>query len=396
MPVNDAYEHNGISIITTEPLAPMGPPGEDVICLIGTAPDKDASVQYNVPMRIANEGHWPLIDSTGDEAGSLIHAIMKTHQQTSVAIYAIVVEEGTGADPAAVLAATTANIIGGVDPTTKQKLGIAAAVECDERPTIIAAPGFSHQKSVIDQLAAMGAKLRARVVADGLSTTTDDMIALLDTLGGEGSNHERVYMVDPAVSIYSRKAKGDILVPGSALAVGALAAVKQWESPGNRSLPINGTARTIEYNILDKTSEADLLQRNGAAAICHTSMGGWSLIGNRSVTGKFISYVGLEDTICRKLEASSQQVMAKNMTKTFWDQVIRRINAFLDDLIAAEIIPGGQIYLHPTLNTASRYQNGSWYIVFDYGRYAPNEHMIYHVNAKEQYVEQYLESVLNG
>ena len=388
MPANSAYEHNGISIITTEPLPPLGPPGEDVVCLIGTAPDKDASVQYNVPVRIANQGHWPLIDSTGDERGSLIHAVMKTHEKAAVTIYVIIVEEGAD------FAASTANVIGGVDPTTKQKLGISAVPDCKERPTILAAPGFSHQKSVIDQLASVGAGIRARVVADGPSTDTDELITFLDTLGGDGSNHDRVYLVDPAVSIYSRKAKGDILVPGSAVAVGALASVKQWESPGNQSVPVNGTARTIEYNILDKTSEADLIQRNGGAAICHTSMGGWSLVGNRTVTGRFISYVGLEDTICRKLEMSSQVVMSKNMTKTFWDQQINRINAFLSDLIAAEIIPGGRVYLHPTLNTASRYQNGSWYIVFDYGRYAPNEHMIFHVNAKEQYVEEFLEGVL--
>ncbi|MBB1489376.1 phage tail protein [Oceanospirillum sediminis] len=388
MPLNPAFERNGISIITSEPFPPLGPPGADVVCLIGTAPDKHASVQYNVPVRIANSGHWRLIDSTGDERGSLIHAIMKTHEQTQVVIYAIVVEEGADFD------ATTANIIGGRDPTTNQRLGIAAARECTERPTIIAAPGFSHQKAVIDQMAAMGAVMRARVVADGLSTTPEEQIAFLETLGGEGSNYDRVYMVEPAVSIYSRKARGDILVPASVVAVGALASVKQWESPGNQSLPINGTAHTIEYGIMDETSEANLLQKYGCAVICHTSMGGWSLIGNRTVTGKFISYVGLEDAICRKLEETSQRYMAKNMTKSFWDQTIRRINGFLKDLIASEIIPGGEVYLHPELNTASRYQNGSWYIVFDYGRYAPNEHMIYHVNAKEKYVEEYLENVL--
>jgi phage tail sheath protein FI len=198
------------------------------------------------------------------------------------------------------------------------------------------------------------------------------------------------------VSIYSRKAKGDIVVPASVVAIGSLAAVKQWESPGNRSVPINGTLRTIDYNILDKSSEADLIQKNGAAVIAHTSLGGWSLVGNRTITGKFISYVGLEDVLCRKLELSSQRVMSKNMTKSFWDQVIRRINGFLDELIASEIIPGGKIYLHPELNTASRYQNGSWYIVFDYGRYAPNEHMIFHINAKEQYVAEYLEEALKN
>ena len=388
MPLNDAYDHNGISVITSEPLPPMGPPGDDVVCLIGTAPDKAASVQFDVPVRIAHQGDWALIDSTGDEQGSLIHAIQKTHEKAQVSIYAIVVEEGADA------AETLANVIGGVDATTKQKLGISAVVDCMERPTIIAAPGFSNDKTVIDALASVAARIRARVVADGPSSDTDALIAFLDTLGGEGSNHDRVYLVDPAVSIYSRKAKADIIVPGSAVAVGALASVKPWQSPGNQSVPVTGTARTVEYNILDKNSEANLIQKNGGAAICHTSLGGWSLVGNRTITGKFISYVGLEDAVCRKLEASSQGVMSQNMTKSFWDQQIRRINMFLNDLIAAEVIPGGQVYLHPTLNTASQYQNGSWYIVLDYGRYAPNEHMVFHVNAKDQYVEEFLEGVL--
>lgn len=390
MPLNDAFEHNGISIVTSEPPPPLGPPGEDVVVLVGTAPDKAPWVQYNVPVRIANQNDWNQIDISGAERGSLIHAVMKTHEKSAVTIYAVVVEDGVD------MAATTANIIGGINGRTGQKEGIAAMVETAERGTIIGAPGFSHQKAVVDALAAMGTKLRARVVADGPLWSTHEFLEFMETLGGQGSNHDRVYMVGPGVSIYSRAARGDILVPPSAVAIGALAAVKQWESPGNQSVPINGTSRTIEYNILDATNEADLIQRYGGAAICHTSMGGWSLIGNRTVTGKFISYVGLEDTICRKLEESSQMVMAKNMTKSFWDQQIRRVNNFLQNLVAAEIIPGGKVYLHPTLNNASRYQNGSWYIVFDYGRYAPNEHMIFHVNAKEQYVEAFLEEVLNG
>ncbi|WP_051560185.1 phage tail sheath protein [Marinobacterium jannaschii] len=390
MPLNNAFEKNGISIITSEPPPPMGPPGEDVICIVGVAPDKDASVQYQNPVRISNQGHWPLIDSVGDERGSLIQPIMKTHQKTAVTIYTIVVPEGADA------AETLANVVGGIDPGTKKKEGIAAMVECLERPTIIAAPGFSHEKAVIDALAAMGDKLRARVVVDGPSTTTDAAIALSAQLGGEGTGHERVYMVDPAVSVYSRAAKGDVLVPGSAVAIGALAAVKQWESPGNQGVLISGTDRTIEYNILDSTSEANLLNKNGIAAICHTSMGGWSLIGNRTVTGKFISFVGLEDEICRKLEGSSQRAMADNLTKTFMDQEVRKLNNFLQDLVRAEVIPGGEVYLHPTLNTVSRYKNGSWYIVLDYGRYSPNEHMIFHVNAVDRIVETFIEGVLNG
>ena len=47
------------------------------------------------------------------------------------------------------------------------------------------------------------------------------------------------------------------------------------------------------------------------------------------------------------------------------------------------------MYLYPTLNTVERYKNGSWYIVIDYGRYSPNEHMIFHPNAVDRIVEEF-------
>jgi phage tail sheath protein FI len=76
------------------------------------------------------------------------------------------------------------------------------------------------------------------------------------------------------------------------------------------------------------------------------------------------------------------------------EQEIKKINLFMQDLVAAEIIPGGEVYLHPTLNTVERYKNGSWYIVIDYGRYSPNEHMIFHLNAVDRIVEEFIEEVL--
>ena len=113
------------------------------------APDKDASIEFNVPFRVANQADAQLLDATGDERGTGWHAASEVQKKASVAQYFIVVPEGVDD------AETTANIIGGVDPTTGQRTGIAALNECAERPTLIGAPGFSHKKEVIDALAVM-------------------------------------------------------------------------------------------------------------------------------------------------------------------------------------------------------------------------------------------------
>lgn len=388
MPLNDAFEHNGISIIASEAPAPLGPPGDEIVAWVVVAPDKDVSIGYNIPYRVANTADAQKLDMTLDELGTGWHAVSEVLKKAAVVQYVIVVEKGLDD------AATEANIIGSVDPATGRRKGIAALVDCPERPTLIAAPGYSGKKSVIDALAAVAKRLRARVVADGTSTSTAAATAFSLTLGGEGSGHERVYIAEGMPMIYSRKAKGNIYVAPSIVAMTAFVQGKAWESPGNKSVAIEDVSRNIEYNILDKNTEGNLLLKHGISFFGRTSQGGFSLIGNRSVTGKFISFVGLEDTICRKLEAGSQATKGKNMTANFWEQEVRKIDLFVQDLVAGEVIPGGRVYLHPTLNTVEAYKNGTWYVVIDYGRYSPNEHTVFHVNSVDSIVETFIEGVL--
>ena len=137
-----------------------------------------------------------------------------------------------------------------------------------------------------------------------------------------------------------------------------------------------------------------LLNRYGVSYYARTTLGGFSLIGNRSITGKFISYVGLEDAITRKLVKAAQKAMAKNLTKSFMEQEVKRIDDWIQTLVADETIPGGRVYLHPELNSVEKYKNGTWYVCIDYGRYAPNEHMIYQLNATDEIIEEFLEDVL--
>jgi hypothetical protein len=389
MPEIPNFEHNGISIETKRPPEPMGPLGENVVGLVVTAPDRDADkIALNVPFRIANQGDAQLLDTTGDEQGTGWHAVSELLKKAGVPVYVIVVEEGATDEE------TKANVIGGIDPESGQPLGIASLAGCREVPTIIAAPGFSHELAVAQELATMARRLMCRPVLDCPDVPIDDAIDYSESLGGEGTGFRRCYLAYQMAEIYSRAAQGNIFVAPSVHAVGALAAVKPWESPGNQGVLIQGVSRHVDYNILDKSTNGDLLNRWGISYYARTSLGGFSLIGNRSVTGEFISHVGLEDAICRKLVSASQKAMAKNLTKSFMEQEVRKVDAFIQDQVAAEIIPGGRVYLHPTLNTVERYKNGSWYIVIEYGRYSPNEHMIFHVNAVDSIVEEFLQEVL--
>lgn len=380
------FEHNGVTLNTTEPPEAMGGIGDNVIGLVGTAPNAHASVPLNAPFRISNFTQAGLLDPTGEEAGSLFLTVQQILKKVSVPIYVVVVEEGETP------AATLNNVIGGVDPLSGQKLGLQALTVAMEVPTIIGAPGFSSTQAVHSEMVALGKKIRSRVVIDGIDGTIEEQVANSESIGGP--DYDRCYLVHNMPAVYSKAAMENVFLPPSSLAIAALAGVKQWESPGNQVTAAADVSRTVEYNILDKSTEGDLLNRYGVSYFARTTLGGFSLIGNRSITGKFISHIGLEDAIGRKLVGAAQKVMSKNLTKSFMDQEIKRINDWLQTLVADETIPGGRVYLHPELNSVEKYKNGTWFVCIEYGRYSPNEHMVYQLSASDAILEEFLGEML--
>lgn len=383
-----SFEHNGISINSSESPEAMGGLGDNVIGLIGTAPNCHASIPLNSPVRISNFTECALLDTAGTEAGTLYQLVYQILKVVKVPVYVVVVEEGaTPAD-------TLNSVIGGIDGASGQKLGLSALSGVPEDLTIIAAPGFTGTKAVASEFASFGKRIKARVVLDGKDVPVAGQVLYSQELGGAELGYDRCLVVHQMPSVYSKAAKGSVFLAPSALAIAALASVKQWESPGNQVTNALDVSRTVDYNILDKSTEGDLLNRYGVCYYARTLLGGFSLIGNRSITGKFISYVGLEDAIARKLIKASQKVMSKNLTKRAMEQEVDRIDAFMQDLVASEVIPGGKVYLHPELNSVEKYKNGTWYLCIDYGRYAPNEHMVYQLNASDAIIEEFLEDVL--
>ena len=382
------FEHNGVTIETTESPEAMGGLSDNVVGLVGTAPNAGLGIPLNSPFRINTDTLAGLLDPTGAEAGTLYLVVKNILKVVKCPIYVVVVEKGaTAAD-------TINNVIGGVDAESGQVLGIPALANAPEVPTIIGAPGFSSEQSVHSELASLAKRIFCRVVLDGKDVPVAGQVLNSQAIGGAELGYDRCYVVHQMPAVYSKVAKGNVFLPPSSLAIAALASVKQWESPGNQVTYAADVSRTVEYNILDKSTEGDLLNKYGVSYYARTSLGGFSLIGNRSITGKFISYVGLEDALARKLVGAAQKVMARNLTYSFMKQEVERIDAWLQTLVADETIPGGSVYLHPELNSVEAYKNGTWYLVIDYGRYAPNEHMVYQLNASDAIIEEFLTEVL--
>ncbi|MDW6016779.1 phage tail protein [Vibrio plantisponsor] len=387
VPIED-FELNGVTVDTIEPLPSMGPLASHVIHLTGTATNKNDGLPYNEPTRLYKISDAMLmLDTTGDRAGTLPYVVRYLMEFVKCVVYVTVVEEGLDA------AATEANVVGGTDVDTGAVTGLQTIKACPETPTIVAAPGFSS-KPVGQSLALIGRDIRCRPVLDGPNTNDMAAAEFAGEFGAEGTGEDKLAIIDPwFLKTYDGV---QLLMPASIALVAAMASVEGYESPQNIGVSCDETSRNVSYKINDSTTQANFLNKYGVVTIARTRMGGYSIIGNRTNTGRFISHVGLEDLMARKLEETSQPLMGKQLTEDFMNQVIDRLTNWGQNLVAQGVIPVFKAFLHPSKNNLENYTSGRWYLCVNYGRYSPNEHMVYEMSVDNGLIEAWLEEVVNG
>lgn len=384
--IND-FDLNGVTVDVIEPIPAMGPLAQSVIHLVGTAPNKQG-VEYNEPVRLYNYSDAMLtLDSTGSREGTLPNCVRYLLQYVKCVLYVTIVEQG--ADNAT----TEVQVIGGVDSETGAYTGLHTIKQCPETPTIIAAPGFSS-KPVGQALSQLAQAIRARPVLDGPNTNDQAAAEFAAEFGAEGSGEDKLAIIDPwFLTTYDGEQQ---LMPASIALVAAMAAVEGYESPQNQSVSCDETARPVSYKINDSTTQANFLNKYGVVTIAHTRMGGYSIVGNRTNTGRFIAHVGLEDLLARKLEETSQPLLGKLITEDFVKQVLDRLSNWGQSLVAQGVVPLFKAYLHPSKNTVANYSSGKWFLCIDYGRYSPNEHMVYEMSVDNGLIESWWEDIVNG
>ncbi|MFA0690632.1 phage tail protein [Vibrio splendidus] len=386
-PIQD-FELNGAEVVTIEPLPSMGPLAQHVVCLVGTAPNKSAAIEYNEPARLFDPVQAKMmLDTTNEGAGTLPLLARYFLGYVRAIFYVVIVEEGaTPTD-------TLTNIIGGVDGATGELSGLPCIKACPETPTIIGAPGFSD-KGLGQELSLIGRDIRCRPVLDGPNTNNQAAAEFAAGFGAEGTGEDKLSIIDPwFIKTYDGL---PTVMPASIALIAAMANVEGYESPQNQAVLCDEPCRNVSYKINDKTTQANFLNKHGVVTMASTRIGGVSIIGNRCNTGRFIAHVGLEDLLARKLEETSQPLMGKLLTEDFMNAVVERLSNWGQSMVADGVIPVFRAYLHPTKNGVENYNSGRWFLCVDYGRYSPNEHMVYELSVDNGLIEAWLEEVTNG
>lgn len=241
--------------------------------------------------------------------------------------------------------------------------------------------------AVASEMVCIAEKLGAVIIVDGPNTVDADAINY-----GKDFGSKRIYVVDPKVLKTDSNGK-TVTAWSSPCVCGLIAKMDNekgfWWSPSNNEINgIVGTARTIDFQMGDYSCRANLLNENNIATIIRQE--GYRLWGNRTLSSDqkwaFLSVVRTADTINESLLKAHLWAIDRGITKTYVDDVIEGVNAYLRHLKSVGAILGGQCWADKDLNTADQISAGHIYFDFDFTPVYPAEHITFRSHLVNDYV----------
>lgn len=285
------------------------------------------------------------------------------------------------------------NIIGGISPVG-QYLGVQAFLGAESivkvQPKILIAPGWSNDQAVVSEMMGIAERLRAVIIADGPNTTDQEAISYREKFGSA-----RVYLVDPWVKVWDTEVNEEALQPASARVAGMIARSDNdrgyWWSPSNTEMfGITGTARAVDFVLGDPNARANFLNENEVATIIQQD--GYRLWGNRTCSADpkwaFLSVRRTADMINESLLRAHMWAVDRNISKTYVEDVLEGVNAYLRHLKAIGAILGGRAWADAELNTPDQIKQGIVYFDFDFTPPYPAEHIVFRSRLVDDYIEE--------
>ncbi len=307
--------------------------------------------------------------------------------------------DGAGAEGRAVVVA------GAVESIVITKPGFGYTVA----PTVtIAAPGTGTQATgtavlggcknpVAAELEVVAEKLRAMVLLDGPGTT--DAAAI--TYRGDFGN-KRIMIIDPMVKAWDRRNSVYVNRPASARAAGLQAKMDNdrgfwWAFSNQEILGVGGVSRSIDWNIEDANSQANILNENEITTIIrHSGFRFWGVRTTNSADPlwAFWPVVRTADMVYDSVVNAFMWAVDRPFSKQLIVDIVESVNDFMSTLKASGAILGGKAWLDPNLNSQTELAAGVLRIEFDFEPPAPLEHLQFGAHRETAYYDILVQDVL--
>jgi hypothetical protein len=259
--------------------------------------------------------------------------------------------------------------------------------------TSITAPTAGNP--VIAEFEAIASRLRAVWIKDGPNSLDSD--AVMDR-GDWGS--KRGFIVDPHVLVWDTTSSTVLSRPASSSVAGLISKTDNaegfWVSPSNKTISgIIGTARPIDFNLGDPTTQSNYLNSQHVATIIRQD--GYRLWGNRTTSNDplwaFLSVRRTCDIIYDSLDKALLYAIDRGLNATSISNIAESVNNFMGVLKGQGAIINGRCWIDPLENTPSLLQQGILTVSFDIEPPAPMEHLIFKAYRNGDYYKEVIDKV---
>ena len=233
------------------------------------------------------------------------------------------------------------------------------------------------------------------VIADGPDTNETDA-----KLARRNYGSDRVFIVDPAVSVFDPVTATYVDRPASPYVAGLIAKrdIEKgfWWSPSNQVINgIAGTSRPVHFHLSEPQTEANRMNEAEVATIVRRS--GFRLWGNRSTAADaqwaFLSVRRTADILYESMERAHLWAMDRPFSRQLVADLIDGANAFGQRLVGQGALLGFRCWLDPELNTETVLKAGKLYLNFDFEPPAPLEHLIFRAHREDNYYRELIAEV---
>ena len=165
-------------------------------------------------------------------------------------------------------------------------------------------------------------------------------------------------------------------------------------SPSNRIIRgIVGLTTPIQYSLSDPTADSNLLNRARITLAIFDN--GFYLWGNRTTSSNtfwtFITSRRIADLIALTLEITCRPLIDRPITTALIRQILSKVNRYLNTLVTAGAISGGNGWVDPSRNTSSTLAAGRLSISYRFSPVFPLESLEYDSTNTTDFIEDVLQ-----
>jgi phage tail sheath protein FI len=146
----------------------------------------------------------------------------------------------------------------------------------------------------------------------------------------------------------------------------------------------------VDFALGDTSSRANLLNEREVATIIHRD--GYRIWGNRTTSSDpkwaFLQARRTADMINQSILEAHFWAVDRNITRTYVDDVVEGVNAYLRHLTSIGAILGGRCWADPAANPADQVAQGKVCFDFDFTPPYPAERITFRSRLVDDYIDE--------